>query len=97
MQPLSTLDEIVYNSIWRFLAARDYVDASHNLTQWGKVLATVIANLKGKADLEDAAVLAVELLRLDLLNGDISMFPTYNGAPMRGEGKHFTHTSTSGS
>lgn len=83
-QPLSTLDEIVYNSIWRFLAARDYVDANHNLTLWGKVLATVIASLKGKAELEDGAVLAVEMMRLGLLNGDINMFPEYNGAPIRG-------------
>ncbi|KAF2126461.1 PIN domain-like protein [Dothidotthia symphoricarpi CBS 119687] len=82
--PLSSLDEIVYNSIWRFLASRDYIDANHNLTSWGKFLATVIASLKGRAELEDAAVLAVEMLRLGLLNGDINMFPEYNGAPMRG-------------
>lgn len=48
------------------------------------MLATVIAALKGNSELEDAAVLAVELIRLGVLNAD-SMFPTYNGAPMRGE------------
>ena len=77
--------EIVYNSIWRFLALREYVDIkTHSLTPWGKVLAAVIAGLKGKPEHEEAAVLAVELIRMGLLTSDITMFPTYNGAPMRG-------------
>ncbi|KAF2705855.1 PIN domain-like protein [Pleomassaria siparia CBS 279.74] len=86
-KPLSTTDEILHNSIWRFLALREYVDAKHNLTAWGKVLATAITTLKGVPELEEAAVIAVELVRLGILNSDIEMFPTYNGAPMRGEQK----------
>lgn len=66
---------------------REYVDAKHNLTGWGYVLAQTIASLDGNAELEESAVLAVELLRLDDLNGDISIFP-YNGAPMRGNGQY---------
>ncbi|KAH8725801.1 temperature dependent protein affecting M2 dsRNA replication-domain-containing protein [Phaeosphaeriaceae sp. PMI808] len=84
---LSTPDEFLYNSIWRFLALREYVDAKHNLTAWGKMLVAVVAGLKGKPDLEEAAVIAVELLRLGNLNSDINMFPNYNGAPMRGSTK----------
>jgi hypothetical protein len=86
--PLTTVDEVLYNSIWRFLALREYVDAKHNLTAWGKVLAAAIAGLKGRPDLEDATVIAIELLRLSTLTADISMFPTYNGAPMRGSSKY---------
>jgi hypothetical protein len=86
-KPLSTADEILYNSIWRFLALREYVDAEHKLTAWGKVLAAAIAGLKGRQELEDGVVIAVELLRMGTLNGDISMFPSYNGAPMRGTSK----------
>lgn len=86
--PLLSDTEIVYNSIWRFLALREYVDQkTHTLTQWGKVLAVVIAGLRGKPEREEAAVLAVELLRMGLLTSDINMFPSYNGAPMRGAGK----------
>jgi hypothetical protein len=88
---LSTGQEMLYNSIWRFLALREYVDAKHNLTPWGQVLAAAMAgiNTKGHQDktireLEEATVIAVELLRLNSLNADISMFPTYNGAPLRG-------------
>jgi hypothetical protein len=50
------------------------------------VLAQTIASLDGNAALEESAVLAVELLRLEDLNGDIDVFP-YNGAPIRGDGK----------
>ncbi|KAI4615582.1 uncharacterized protein J4E87_009041 [Alternaria ethzedia] len=83
--PLSSTSEILYNSIWRFLALREYIDPkSHNLTQWGKVLVSIIAGLKGKPEHEEAAVIAVELIRLGLLNSDIDMFSMYNGAPMRG-------------
>ncbi|KAJ5024177.1 temperature dependent protein affecting M2 dsRNA replication-domain-containing protein [Bipolaris maydis] len=86
--PLASSTEILYNSIWRFLALREYVDQkTHNLTQWGKVLAAVISGLKGKPEHEEAAVLAVELIRMGLLTSDINMFPTYNGAPMRGSTK----------
>ncbi|KAJ4355560.1 uncharacterized protein N0V89_003578 [Didymosphaeria variabile] len=82
--PLSTTDEILYNSIWRFLVLREYIDHNHNLTAWGKVLKTAITALKGKPELEEAVVVAIELIRLGVLNWDLDMFP-YNGAPMRGE------------
>lgn len=49
------------------------------------MLAQTIASLDN-AELEESAVLAVELLRLEDLNGDIDMFP-YNGAPIRGDGR----------
>jgi len=78
------MDEVLYNSIWRFLAVREYVDAKHHLTAWGKVLAGAIAGLKGQPDMEAATVVAVELLRLGSLTADVTMFPSYNGAPMRG-------------
>jgi hypothetical protein len=64
------------------------VDSSHNLTQWGKVLASVITGLEGNSQHEEAAVLAVELIRMGLLTADINMFPTYNGAPMRGTSQY---------
>ncbi|KAF2009073.1 hypothetical protein BU24DRAFT_90435 [Aaosphaeria arxii CBS 175.79] len=46
-----------------------------------------MTSLKGNADLEEAALAAVELLRLGVLNADPAMFPNYNGAPIRGEPK----------
>jgi hypothetical protein len=91
---LSTSHEMLFNSIWRFLALREYVDAKHDLTPWGHVLAAAMAGVTTKGhsektirELEEATVIAVDLLRLNSLNADISMFPTYNGAPMRGSSK----------
>jgi hypothetical protein len=82
---LTTKDEILYNSIWRFLHLQEYIDSNHRLTPWGEVLATTIAALNGKPELEEAAIIAIELARLNLLNAK-NMF-NYGGAPMRGTGK----------
>lgn len=73
---------------------REYVDVNHNLTAWGKVLVSVISALKGNSELEEAAVMAVELLRLGILNDD-NMFQDYNGAPMRGTGNPHHQVSKS--
>lgn len=82
---MTTKDEILYNSIWRFLHLQEYIDSNHRLTPWGEVLATTIAALNGKPELEEAAIIAIELARLNLLNAK-NMF-NYGGAPMRGTGK----------
>lgn len=74
--------------MWRFLQLRGFVDDEHRLTPWGKVLeATLVVSGANKAQ-EQAAFLAVELLRLGLLNAD-TMFRDYSGAPMRGSGETF--------
>lgn len=73
--------------MWRFLQLRGFVNEEHQLTAWGKVLeATLQVSGSNKAQ-EQAAFLAVELLRLGLLNAD-TMFRDYSGAPMRGSGEH---------
>jgi len=71
--------------MWRFFTLREYVDISHNLTPWGKVLAEAITALKGKKELEEPVIIAIELLRLGVLNSE-NMFP-YAGYPLRGNGK----------
>jgi len=65
---------------------RGYVDEQHNLTSWGKVLNSAVSALNPEDDLEEAIFLAVELLRLNLLNSD-TMFPSYSGQPLRGSGE----------
>jgi hypothetical protein len=63
------------------------VDLNHNLTAWGRTLAVVISALDGNPDLEEAALLAVELIRLGIIDWDANMFPNYHGAPSRGQRK----------
>ncbi len=57
------------------------------LTSWGKVLMTIMSNLDPADDLEEAAYLAVELLRLGHLNAE-TMFPKYTGSPSGGSGEY---------
>lgn len=88
--PLKTKDEILLNSMWRLLHLRGYIDENHNLTSWGQVLHAVIAATSSNAmpakDLEEGALIAVELARFGLLNA-ASMFGSYGGAPHHGGDK----------
>lgn len=69
-------DMIVSIAIWRFLHLRGYVNDSHQLTKWGNALATTLLALKEATEnrpdapaLDEAALLAFELVRLELLTG----------------------------
>lgn len=66
---------LISSVIWRFLHLRDYANDSHELTPWGKALATAMTELgptlKRNAKvpgLHEALLLAFELIRLDQLN-----------------------------
>lgn len=67
---MKSAEEVLYNSLGRFLQLREYVNAKHDFTPWGEVLFTTIAALEGRKDLEEAVLEAVELLRLDLLSAN---------------------------
>ncbi|KAM5374860.1 hypothetical protein ACJZ2D_006204 [Fusarium nematophilum] len=76
-------------AIWRFLHLRGYVNDEHKLTKWGNALATTLLALQeanenrpGVPGLDEAALLAFELIRFGLLNGKhIAGTP---GLPRRG-------------
>lgn len=66
---------LVSSIIWRFLHLRDYVNDSHELTPWGKALATSLTEIERTVKknpkvpgLFEALLLAFELIRLDQLN-----------------------------
>ncbi|KAA6408456.1 MAG: hypothetical protein FRX48_07538 [Lasallia pustulata] len=82
-QPLVTLQEITVNAVWRFLQLRNYVDNKHELTPWGKVMDITLTACGSSKEQEEAGFIAVELLRLGLLNNS-PMFPNYSGTPLRG-------------
>lgn len=67
---LKTTNELVANTFLRFLHLREYVNDKHELTKWGQVLETVLSKLASTPKAEDTALLAVELMRLGLLNGN---------------------------
>ena len=66
---------LVSTVIWQFLHLRDYANDSHELTAWGKALATAMTELEPTvkkypqvSGLHEALFLAFELIRLDQLN-----------------------------
>ncbi|RDA90342.1 hypothetical protein CP533_6018 [Ophiocordyceps camponoti-saundersi (nom. inval.)] len=79
-------------AIWRFLHLRNYVDDEHKLTMWGNALAgTLLALTEANDDrlhtpaLCEAALLAFELIRFDVLNGKyVEGLP---GMPRKGSDK----------
>lgn len=83
-KPLRTKDEVCSNALWRFLQLRGYVSGDHTLSALGQSLHTGYSKAKGPEQ-EESVLLALELLRLNVLNSD-NMFPTtqYGGAPFRG-------------
>ena len=86
---LRSTDEIGSNALWRFLHLRNYIGADHTLTPLGHCLSeaykTGSTTHLQPSEYEEPALLAIELLRLGLLNAD-NMFPVppYHGAPYRG-------------
>ena len=85
-----TKTEVLSNTLWRFLQLREYVDDKHVFTKWGAILFEIMKLLDPEADpdsrYDESALIAVELLRYDLLNAE-HMFGSYVGAPLRGSGK----------
>jgi len=87
---INSKTELQSNVLWRFLHLRGYINDQHQLTSWGKALATTLKaigpSIKAYNDvhhLEEAAFLAFELLRFDNLNSR-NRHPELIGAPLRG-------------
>ncbi|KAF7720277.1 XPG/Rad2 endonuclease family protein [Penicillium ucsense] len=79
----STQEDILSNVVWRFLQLRGYVDDKHNLTAWGKCLQQALAGIGLEDNLEEAIFIAIEMLRMGLLNTK-NWFSHVSGGPMRG-------------
>ncbi|OQE27803.1 hypothetical protein PENSTE_c004G02699 [Penicillium steckii] len=80
---LSAQNDILSNVMWRFLQLRGYVDDKHKLTVWGKCLDQALSNVDPADNMEEAIFIAIEMLRMDLLNTK-QWFSHVSGGPMRG-------------
>ena len=67
---LKSQREVCCNVIWRFLQLRGYLNDKHQLTSWGEVLATIMAELGKDEDTEELAIVAVEMMRFNAWNGN---------------------------
>ncbi|KAI9678574.1 MAG: hypothetical protein M1817_005631 [Caeruleum heppii] len=81
--PLVAKNDILSNTLWRFLQLRGYADEKHTPTAWGKALLAAMTGLDPADQLEEPTFLAMELLRLGLLNAN-DVFGNYIGAPQQG-------------
>jgi hypothetical protein len=77
-------------TIWRFLHLRDYANDKHELTTWGKALATAIAKLESTVQkypevphLYESLFIAFELTRFELLTAR-NRHEELNGLPING-------------
>lgn len=82
--------DILSNVMWRFLQLRGYIDDKHELTAWGKCLDQALSVVDPSNDLEDAVFIAIEMMRMDLLN-TTNWFSHVSGGPMRGSGMTVPH------
>jgi hypothetical protein len=76
--------------LWRFLHIRGYVNDQHGLTSWGKALSAALSALEPTVKkypqvphLFEQVLVAIELLRLDLLNAK-NQHEELRGLPMNG-------------
>lgn len=74
------------NVMWRFLQLRGYIDDKRQLTHWGQALESALSSLDPSENLEEPTFLAVELIRLGILNKN-DWFPNISGGPTRGTGE----------
>ena len=84
-QPLNSRQEVLANTLWRFLQLRDFVDEQHQLTIWGKVLCAALSSIQGSDEAEKSVFIAIEMLRFGLLNL-VSMSPDDIGSAGKGTG-----------
>lgn len=87
---LKSDSEVLANVLWRLLHLRGYINDKHELTSWGRALATTLKSagpaIKEHKDIhhvEEAAFLAFELLRFDNLNSR-NRHSELIGGPLRG-------------
>ncbi|KAI3300683.1 hypothetical protein DTO002I6_1406 [Penicillium roqueforti] len=80
---LSLQEDILSNVMWRFLQLRGYVDDKHKLTPWGQCLVQALSAIDPADNLEEPIFIAIEMIRLGLLNTK-NWFSHVSGGPMRG-------------
>lgn len=82
---LVTVNEILYNVLWRFLQLRGFINEKHELTSWGVALEAAISALDSADKMEEHVFVAIEMLRMGLVNGkDMTNIP---GGAEQGSGK----------
>lgn len=87
---LTNREEILANTLWRFLHLRGYIDDAHNLTPWGQALAATLDRLPPGAKFDEAAFHAIDMLKYDQLNVR-NLHEEWVGSSIRGSDEDKRH------
>lgn len=79
-------DEIVANTVWRFLEMRGMLSAQHLHTAHGKALFQALKPCRVTDKFQESLYLAVELLKAGVLHGGRYGGRVWSGGPMSGTG-----------
>lgn len=88
---LSKKDELVANSLWRFLELRDFLNEQHTHSAYGKALHAALQKVRVNDRVQEPLYLALELLRANVLHGDVYSGTAYSGGPSFGSEAEMQH------
>ncbi|GAA5923083.1 Mkt1p [Sporobolomyces koalae] len=80
-RPLDKKDEIVANTLWRFLELRSFLTSAHQHTPHASALHLVMKNSKVNDKFQEPLFLAMELLRANMLHNGRIGTRAYSGGP----------------
>lgn len=81
---LEKKDELVANSLWRFLELRGFLNAEHTHTAYGRALYTALQQTRVNDRLQEPLYLALELIRAGVLHARLYSETEYSGGPSFG-------------
>lgn len=88
---LTKKDELVANSLWRFLELRGFLSEQHTHTAYGRALHTALRQVKVNDRVQEPLYLALELLRAGVLHGDVYSHTAHSGGPSFGGVEEMQH------
>ena len=88
---LGKKDELVANSLWRFLELRDFLNEQHTHSAYGKALHAALQKVRVNDRVQEPLYLALELLRANVLHGDVYSGTAYSGGPSFGSEAEMQH------
>lgn len=85
-RPLDKKDEVVANTLWRFLELRGFLTSSHTPNSNGKALLSALRSSRVNDKFQEPLYLAIELARAGGLHPRKFGDRTYSGGPNLGGG-----------
>lgn len=80
-RPLDKKDEIVANTLWRFLEMRTFLTSAHLHTPYGKAMYAALKQARLNDKFQEPLYLALELLKANVLHAGNYGQQTYLGGP----------------